>query len=216
MEGSKYVRKYEKGKRPLNLKMEKFCQEYIITQEGATAAKNAGYSEKCAYEIASRLLRDARIRKRIQELTTPAFRRLEVTKERVLEELARVAFADMGQFADWGPHGFTLKPAGELDEDARVAVSELNQTVSRDGGSLRLKLHDKIAALDKLGKYLQMFKDTQVDLRVTSPLLANISKLTEADVDELRTKLQYRLEDMKQGTEEGETIEQKLDGDIAN
>jgi phage terminase small subunit len=53
-----------------------------------------------------------------------------------------------------------LEPALEHDE-GRIVVAEVSQTVN---GALRVKLHDKYAALVSIGRYLVMFDD-QVQVR---------------------------------------------------
>lgn len=78
----------------------------------------------------------------------------EVSADRVLIELARIAFADIRNYASWGPRGLTLRPAAEISEDAAAAIAE----VARTGRSPRIKLHDKKAALAALARHLGLFE----------------------------------------------------------
>jgi len=66
----------------------------------------------------------------------------DITSELVLAELSRVAYSEMRDYATWGPEGITLKPSEELSDVAAAAVSEVSETTTKDGGSLRFKLHD--------------------------------------------------------------------------
>ncbi len=82
--------------------------------------------------------------------------RLGVTPERVLQEYARIAFADLRRFADWGPGGLVLKTPEELSDEDAAAISEIT-TAGAGGGSCRVKLYDKKAALDAIARHLGMF-----------------------------------------------------------
>ena len=50
----------------------------------------------------------------------------------------------------------TIVDADKISDEAAAAVAEVSQTVN---GALRVKLHDKHAALVSIGRYLSMFDD---------------------------------------------------------
>jgi phage terminase small subunit len=50
----------------------------------------------------------------------------------------------------------TIVDADKISDEAAVAVAEVSQTVN---GALRVKMHDKHAALVSIGKHLGMFTD---------------------------------------------------------
>jgi phage terminase small subunit len=85
--------------------------------------------------------------------------RLGVTPERVLQEYARIAFADLRRFADWGPEGLVLKTPESLRAEDAAAISEIT-TAGAKSGAYRLKLYDKKAALDAIARHLGMFAPT--------------------------------------------------------
>jgi Terminase small subunit len=87
------------------------------------------------------------------EITERA-RGLGITPERVLQEYARIAFADLRRVADWGRDGLHLKEPDDLDDADAAAISEV---VGGTGGGLRIKLYDKKAALDAIARHLGMF-----------------------------------------------------------
>ncbi|MGH7044956.1 MAG: terminase small subunit [Stellaceae bacterium] len=82
--------------------------------------------------------------------------RLGVTPERVLQEYARIAFADLRRVADWGPDGFVLKTPETLSDADAAAISEITPAAGGTG-SYRVKLYDKKAALDAIARHLGMF-----------------------------------------------------------
>ena len=86
-------------------------------------------------------------------------KRTAVTVSRVVEEYARIAFADMRRYASVTPGGVRLRDSTDWTDDDAAAVAELGQSTSKDGGSIRFKLHNKVAALDSLAKHLGMFGD---------------------------------------------------------
>ena len=78
-------------------------------------------------------------------------------KDRITEELATVAFADIGVLLGWGPHGLTVKRIGQLSPVQRRALSAVTITRSAQGATVRLVMHDKLAALEKLCKMFGLY-----------------------------------------------------------
>jgi len=143
----------------LTEKQERFCKEYVIDFNGTQAATRAGYSEKTAQQIASENLLKPLIIENIQAEIKRLNEATGITAERVREELGRLAFSNMDDFATWGPDGVDLLDSEDLPEDAARCVSEVSQTTTKEGGSIRFKLHDKTKALDLLGRHFSMFTD---------------------------------------------------------
>jgi phage terminase small subunit len=86
-------------------------------------------------------------------------KRHEVTVDRIIKEFAKIGFSNAGDYFTWGPAGVTVKSSDELTEEQRSAVEEVSQTVTKDGGTIKVKLHSKQVALERLGKHLGMFTD---------------------------------------------------------
>ena len=101
--------------------------------------------------------------------------RAEVTVEQVVRELKLIGFSDIRKVVSWrnelvtrtekGKDGepvmvlmprVTIVDADKISDEAAAAVAEVSQTVN---GALRVKLHDKHAALGSIGKHLGMFVD---------------------------------------------------------
>lgn len=138
-----------------------FCQEYIIDKNGARAARDAGYSAKTANVKASQLLAEPEVRAHIDELNVRRSKRLEISADRVLEELAKIAFVDPTKVFDVDEKG-NLTFQGKLSDlspEERACIAEVSQTITENGGSTKIKLHDKLSALEKIGKHLKLFTD---------------------------------------------------------
>ncbi len=140
----------------------------------------AGYSPKTAGQIGHDLLKKVEIGDLISKLQEKRGERTEITADRVLNEFAKIAFADLGDYMTWGPDGVTLKHKEELTDAQISVVAEATETVTEFGRNLKLKLHDKIGALNALGKHLGMFKDK---LELSGSV--NFNPLTSATHDEL-------------------------------
>jgi len=142
---------------PLNDRQARFVAEYLVDLNATQAAIRAGYSARTAYSAGERLLRNVEVAAAIAEAQAARSRRTEVTADRVVLELARVAFGDPRRVMSWGPGGVKLRPSAELaDEDAAI-VAEVGETTTKEGGAVRLKAVDKLGALRLLGQHLGMF-----------------------------------------------------------
>ena len=130
------------------------------------AATRAGYSKKTARQIGQQNLSKLDIQLAIAQAQADRSKRTQITQDQVVEELGKIAFSSMRAYAMWGPDGVRLKASDGLTEDQDAAVAEASQTVTQHGGSLRIKLHDKVQALHLLGKHLGMFNSRKENLNV--------------------------------------------------
>ncbi len=154
----------------LTAKQERFAAEYLIDMNRTQAAIRAGYSAKTAYSTGQRLLKNVEVLAAIQEGQAKRSDRTEITQDRVLQELARIGFADIRKAVAWGrspidteddsadPNGLgvypvELMPSSQVDDDTAAAISEVSLTQA----GVKLKMHDKLSALDKIARHLGMF-----------------------------------------------------------
>ncbi len=165
----------QKGLRPLSRREENFIREFLIDLNGAKAAQRAGYAPRGARVTASRLLSKPSVITALQQQREKHARRLEVTTERVLDELAICGFSDIGEFWPTSP-GERLDIA-KMDRGKRAAIQllKIKETIitGEDGQpnllerTTELKLYNKVHALEKLALHLGLFergeKDSLVD-----------------------------------------------------
>jgi len=147
---------------PLPTKWEHLCQHYVMHGSILKATKDL----KMGRVTVSKLLRDPRIAKRIQEIQAAEFQDLGITAERVKEELARVAFASAaGLFDEEG----RLIPVHELPDDVAATITGIDVEVQQkmrkdDDGNLvaedvvtkKIKRADKMAALALLARHFKI------------------------------------------------------------
>ena len=141
--------------RPLTPRQCVFVNEYLVDLNARQAAIRAGYPPASAANRGWELLHTcAPVKARIAEAMAERERRTQIEADRVLREIARIAFSDMRRYLKSGPKGaVVMRPLGELDDDDAAAVAELRGGGAA-GGPRGIKLHDKQAALELLARHL--------------------------------------------------------------
>lgn len=145
--------------RRLSPKQAAFVAEYLKDLNATQAAIRAGYSAKTAASQGERLLRNVEVQRAIQAAQLARQQRTEITQDRIISELAKIAFGDPRDVMEWGPNGVKLRASSELTAEQAAQVLEVSETTSASGGSLKLKKHDKVKALELLGRHLGIFTD---------------------------------------------------------
>lgn len=145
----------------LTEKQKKFCKEYIIDLNATQAAIRAGYSEKTARTIAAENLAKPNIQNYISGLQKELQKKTAVTQERVVQELAKIAFLNPKNL--YNEDG-SVKSIQDLDDETASAIAgiDTNTTTNKDGSeyeSRKIKLCCKNSALDKLCKHLGIYNE---------------------------------------------------------
>jgi phage terminase small subunit len=140
-----------------------FVREYLVDRNGTRAAIAAGYARRSASVTSCRLLRNAKVQAEVSELTEQRLQRLEISADTVLQELAKIAFANIKDF-------FSVQDDGSITLDlsqvtpvqaAGLADLRLDEYTSEKGciRRTRVKLGPKTRALELLGKHLKLWTD---------------------------------------------------------
>ena len=138
----------------LSDKQKAFCREYMEDYNATAAAIRVGYSPKTAQSQASQLMKRECVVAEIERLKAEESKRTGVTKERIMRELAKIAFVD---------------PMEVLDEDGgiregvsahdRAGVNRIKVRRYPDGSTEReAGISDKTKALELLGKMCGAFE----------------------------------------------------------
>jgi len=136
--------------RKLTPRQRRFVEEYLVDRNATQAAIRAGYNRKTAGQQGSFLLKHPQIAAAVAAGCAALSRRVEISQERVLLELARIALLDARRLFD--DEGRPLDPR-QLDHDVAAAVAGYEV----DDRSRKYKLADKVRALDLLGKHLGLY-----------------------------------------------------------
>lgn len=161
----------------LTPKQERFCEEYLIDLNATQAAIRAGYSVNTAREQGAQNLSKLNIQEKIAELKAERSKRTEITQDRVVKELAAMAFAKATDYASVANNTVFIKSTAELTLEQQAAIVGIKQTQA----GIEIKL-DKSKALEMLGRHLGMFNDKMELSGAVSNPYAN---LTEAELKKL-------------------------------
>lgn len=150
--------------KPLTPQQEKFAAGVAAGLNQAEAYRQAyphskKWQDKSVWSKASMTVKLDKVQQRILELQAKAAKANDVTVERIVRELALIAFGSKKQIMEWGPSGVKLIDSNTLTDDQAALVAEVKETTSQTGGSLSLKTHDKVKALELLGRHVGMFID---------------------------------------------------------
>lgn len=140
-------------------KQKRFVEEYLIDLNATQAAIRAGYSSDSAQQMGSENLSKPVIKKAIDWAIAERSRRTGINQERVLQELAKVAFLNPADVIDMNEA--TIRGEASRDDTACIAAVKV-KTIPTDDGPIterEVKTYDKLRALELLGKHLGMFTD---------------------------------------------------------
>lgn len=142
----------------LTARQRRFVEEYLVDLNATKAAERAGYSERGANVAGARLLANVSVQDAISEAQQARARRTDITADRVLRELALIAFADLGEVFESDAAGATLRmrSLSEMPEETRRAIESLREQPTDKGVVRSVKLHSKVAALKMLADHLGM------------------------------------------------------------
>ncbi len=150
----------------LTEKQKKFVDEYLKDLNATQAVIRAGYSKNRASEIGYQLLQKTTVCEALQNRQKRLEQKTEITQERVLRELANVAFANATDFVHVDNIEYTgldgkqhttpvveITPTKDVPPDKLAAIAAIKQ--GKEG--IEIKTRDKIRALELLGKHLGIF-----------------------------------------------------------
>lgn len=135
-----------------------FADEYLIDLNATRAYKVAYISVKkddTAAAAAARMLRNVKVSEYISERMEERQKRTEVTQDRVVQELAAIAFARATDYAKVEGGYVTIRPTAELTEEQVRAIAGIKEGAN----GIEIKLNDKEKALELLGRHLGMWND---------------------------------------------------------
>ena len=139
----------------LSAKRQRFVDEYCVDFNGTQAAIRAGYSIRTANEQAARLLATVSVKRALEEKRAEIAESSKLKVSDVIDELRNIAFSDITQVISFSAAKAKVKSSRKLSEDAKKTIASVSQTQN----GLTIKMHDKVKALELLGRYLNIFTD---------------------------------------------------------
>ena len=156
--------------RKLTKKQQLFVDEYLIDLNATQAAIRAGYSANSARDIGCENLTKPNIQQAIAEHMAERSKRTGVNQDRIVIELAKIAFVNIGDLIDL-KNGSILTTA-KTDDLACIEGFKYKESDNDYGGSVEreVKFASKLRALELLGKHLGMWND-KLDVNITQPVV---------------------------------------------
>ena len=162
----------------MNERERRFCEEYLIDLNATNAAIRAGYAPGTARNascwITPRNPKKPRLREEIDRLIAERSRRTGVNADRVVRELARIAFADMTDVMDMD----AVDVRSDIARDDSAALARIKRRCTQ--GGVEIRMHDKNRALELLGKHLGLFADGSHGQQVP-PVIIDVSEGMRGD-----------------------------------
>lgn len=181
----------------LNDKQRIFVSKYVKYRNATRAARLAGYSPKTAYSQGSELLKHPEIARAIEKRFAGIEARAELKASDVLAEIKKLAFVNLSQA--YGPDGALLHPH-DMPKDLQAALQSVetdelfvNRRKRKIGVTKKIKLSDKVRALEMLAKHFKLLTDVQeisgrngetISVNLTMPSNGSEVPTTEKDNDD--------------------------------
>src|SRR5690606_29701676 len=142
----------------------RFVEEYLVDLNGRQAAIRAGHKPIAAATRAWEHLRKPAVANAVDRAISA---KSDVTRARIIEELASIRFANMADYMSPNGEGDPYVDFSTLTREQAAALAEVTVEDFKDGRGadarevrrIKFKLHDKLAALDRLGKATRLFAD---------------------------------------------------------
>lgn len=185
----------------LTPKQQRFVQEYLIDFNATQAAIRAGYSAKTAQVIGAENLTKPMVAAEIQRLGGKTAAKLDISREWIMQELRYIAGARASDFLrvktepapQLGIHPITGEvvnvPGGyrqtvritdtdDLPDEKAAALAGIKQGAN----GIEVKLHDKVRALELLGKAVGMFDNRETPIEAENNLFEAIRESAQEEM----------------------------------
>jgi len=165
------------GKTDADIRAELFVRAYLgeAKLNGTEAAIIAGFSPRTADSQASQLLRKPKVKRLLEIFRAKLDGKFVITRERILNELAKMGFANMADYMRVDADGAARLDLSALTRDQAAAIQELTIEETTEGKGddkysvrrTRFKLANKRESLELLGRHHKLFDDAgQVNVGV--------------------------------------------------
>lgn len=136
-----------------------FCYEYVRHGETEHSVLAAGWRVKYPKDKAHSLLKKEKIKRYIAAITKKHLDKYEVTEDRVIQEIAAIAFQDIKDVVDkFNEHGVFFKNLDDID-GRTISAIDFSPMGETGYGSLKVRRPDKQKALETLLNHLQRVKE---------------------------------------------------------
>ena len=156
--GAELSKQTKKETRKLTVRQQRFIAEYLIDCNEEQAAIRAGYAKKSAQRTGARLLKHPIVRQTLQSGQRDRCARTRITQDAVVRELAAVGFASLKDVCEWDGGQLRIVDSQRLTNEQAASIAEITETVTSRGGTVRIKQHSKLKALEMLAKHVGLYE----------------------------------------------------------
>jgi len=153
----------------LTEKEQNFIDAYLINGGNGTRAVMKAYpnvkDKRNAGAMARQILKRPKVKKAIEHIRRNLKILAEyqgVTPEKILNQYANIAFANLLNVMSWDDDSFHIKNSDELTDDEAATIFEVISSRSSTGFSVKVKQYNKMQALDSLVKLLGYADDKMI------------------------------------------------------
>lgn len=157
------------NKKKIDPKLNKFIDYIVAGKTQVEARELAGYdtsNKEKNHKLASRLFNSLPAQRIYRQKLDNLVSKTTVTQEKVLNEIANLAFANITDIVTWENEKVKVKDSNDLSETAKRSIKKIKiRTYHNEFGSdtqIDIELHDKMQPLQKLGEYLQMWQKQDI------------------------------------------------------
>jgi phage terminase small subunit len=175
-----------------------FARQFLLLLDGSKAAVAAGYSPNAAPQMAHKLLKRPAVQREIEKLRGRQERRLERKLDHVLDELDMLAFARMSDYAPLLAADDPVEHLATMDPEEAAAIEGLTIDEHTDAKGekhrrIKIKLHDKRAALMDLGRHRGM-RLGRFQVEAVPPMPRPDLSMLDAEDREVLRKIAEKME----------------------
>lgn len=153
----------------------RYAAEYLVDLNQTAAYRRArgGKAKPNDKTTANRIHQRPAVKKLIAEMQSARSQRTQITQDAVLQELAKLGFANMADYITIGEDNSVKVDLARMTREQAAAISELTveEFTERDESGrprpvqrIKFKLHDKRGPLTDLGKHLGMFITSKLEV----------------------------------------------------
>jgi len=141
----------------------------LYVRDGFQAAWKAYYAAtgtNCAEEHEARWAKP-RVLAALHEATKHAAQQWQISTSKVVRELASILDGNIADVCDVGPAGIIVKDFSKLPRHVTGAVQEIHETRNARGTQIRIKLYDKMPAINLVTKLRGMEPAKEINITVS-------------------------------------------------
>jgi phage terminase small subunit len=200
-----------KTQKPQNLQLEGkpliFAIEYLKDRNGMRAARTAGYPEEQAKSISQYYLKHPAVSQFIRMHELRLMKEADIQITDVINSLIQIATSNIEDYLN---SDGTVKDLQDCPNTAAVAELSTLETIAKDGTrriQTKVRLHNKINALENLGKYLGIYE--RDNRQRPAPQTINLDSLNIQQLQAIVTATPEQLQkalSQNQGTGDTQTV----------